>query len=387
MLPTRCCLKSVICRRPISLLYKIETRTFSNSTVVEDEMHYKPKSTLKEYKKLCTWKHLGELVDNLEKNIVYYQPETDKTGLVVVNKPYGLAARAAQDSEFCFEAALAGLSNRLNIDSLHLIKSTDRFCSGLTLLGSEHTKKAVKKCFGRSLCNQTLPFSFLSIVKGEPSINKVETVDRLLVDCPEVNKPLFGSMHKEPVLSRKKSKKNRLDGSKRVHVSIRSISRGPRGAGIVEVCPSSFGKHFIPVYLADVGHPMIGDQLYDYRARTLMGHKVKLSTAHTQAKRCQVLPEHLLNTLGLSKGDEWKLPRMLHLHRIHFPDWLGKGKDLTVYGPPPSYWLTTVNALEIPWNYTNVAKEDKVKCWSQKTKSSSGVESDSDLSKFVIELK
>jgi len=355
---------------------------------------------VKDFKSLCAWKSTNELVDILHKNVVYYEPESDKSGLVVINKPYGLAAHKAEDSSFCLDDCLGSLASKLEVEKLEIVKCAERFSSGITILGtSKITQTSYKNSMDKGLTRRALSTSYLAMVKGQPSIRTMESVDRIMTDCPGVNKPLFGSMHKEPVLSRKLLKHGvNRNNVKRVHVAINSLARSAQGAGVVELSPSNTGKHFIPVYLADIGNPLLGDQMYDYRARTILGQRVKLSTAHTNAKRTQVLPTHLLELLGMSKGEEWMMPKMLHQHRIFLPDWLGRDKSLTVFAPPPPHWLKTCKVLGINFDFKEVAQKDTVKHWAARVRSKKNTpateieidqessNTESDLSRHVSEL-
>jgi len=331
------------------------------------------RALVKDYQRMCAWKDTSKVVESLYKNVVYHEPESDRTGLVVINKPYGLALHKADDSAYCLYDCLGDLARKLEVEKLEVMKCAERFSSGITLLStSKDTVTAYKKSVSRLQTHRILSTSYLAMVKGQPDIENIETVDRIMTDCPDVNKPLFGSMHKEPVLSRNLVKfyggknKNKV---KRVHVSISSLARSAQGCGVVEISPSSSGNHFIPVYLADVGYPLLGDQMYDYRAKSMMGQRVKLSTAHTNAKRMQVLPTHLLDLLGMAKGEEWMMPKMLHLHRIFLPGWLGRDKDLTVFAPPPPHWVDTCKVLGLHFDHKVVAKEDKVKHWDPRVRS------------------
>jgi len=350
----------------------------------------------KDYSKLCTWKDREALVRALYDNVVYHEPETDPTGLVVINKPYGLSLKETKDSPYCLSECLASLADKLAVEKLIVLKSAERFSSGITVLGTSNaTADAYKKSIGRLATTRTLSTSYLALVKGQPNLNIMESVDRKMVDCPDVSKPLFGSMHKEPVVSRQlvsssNAFKNKI---KRIHVAVNTLAKSSLGATVVEISPSSTGKHFLPVYLADLGHPLLGDQMYDYRARTLMGHRVKLSTGHTNARRAQILPSHLLDALGLSKGEEWLVPKMLHLHRMFLPAWLGTGKDLTVYAPPPTHWTKTCTVLAINFNYKEVAEKDGIKQWKTRLKNKKeGTEMteadivETDLSSHVAQL-
>ena len=93
-------------------------------------------------------------------------------------------------------------------------------------------------------------------------------------------------MHKEPMISRelKTVSQGRRQKVRRVHVDVETISRSSTGAGLVAVSPSNPAKHFVLVYLAELGVPVLGDMMYDYRSKTLLGQKVRV-TATTNAYR------------------------------------------------------------------------------------------------------
>ena len=327
----------------------------------------KPKSFMKEIEKLTVWKDENALVEDLHSNIVYYQPDKDKTGVVIINKPYGLPKEMSEDSQFSLVKALPHLAKKLDVSSLAVLKCSERFTSGITVLGSKpESEKAFKSCLLRQKTNRILANSYLALVKGQPKINRCESVDLSLADCPEVNSPLFSSMHKEPVISRqlKSISQSRRLRLRRVHVDLTTVSRSSTGAGLVAVSPSNPGKHFILVYLAEQGLSVLGDMLYDYRSKTVLGQKVKM-TATANANRTQVLPSHLLQLLQLEKGEEWRLPKLLHHHRLHLPGWLPAGEDLTVFAPPPPHWLRASTILGIKFDFKQFAEADVVKQWDK----------------------
>merc|ERR1711874_460368 len=135
------------------------------------------------------------------------------------------------------------------------------------------------------------------------------------------------------------------------------------GISLVLLQPSSSKNHFVPVWLSDMGCPLLGDQMYDYRARTLMGHKVKVGIKNTQANRQQKLPSAVMDRLGVRKGEEWRVPKHLHQFRINLPDFLGPGKHLTVFAPPPKYFSLTSAKLGIDIKFREVAERDEVAEW------------------------
>ena len=316
----------------------------------------------REYEHLCVWKDQNEIVEHLYSNIVYYEPEKDKSGLVVLNKPYGLPKSTGDDSKYSLETSLPHLADKLGLTCLSVIKSCERFTSGITILGSnQKTSEMYKKSMAKARSTKALPSSYLALVKGVPNINKLEDVDLKVTNCPEVNNPIVGSMHKEPVISRHLAKpwKIQRDNIKRVHVAAASVARASSGVGIMELTPSFVGKHFLQVYLADLGYPVIGDMMYDYRTRTLLGKKLRI-TSHTNAQRTQILPPHVLELLGLAKGEEWVVPKMLHHHRLLLTKWLPGGENVTVFAPPPGHWMRTCAALDLRFNYTEFAQTDKI---------------------------
>ena len=323
---------------------------------------------MREIEKLSVWKDENALVKDLESNIVYYEPDTDQTGVVILNKPYGLSKDVSEDSQFCLVKALPQLAKRLDVSGLTVLKCSERFTSGITVLGSKpESEKAFKKCLLRQKSDRLLANSYLALVKGEPKINRCESVDLSLADCPKVNSPLFSSMHKEPMISRqlKTVSQSRRLKVRRVHVSLTTVSRSGSGAGLVAVSPSHPGKHFILVYLAEQGLPVLGDMLYDYRSKTVLGQKVKM-TASVNAHRTQVLPPHLLQLLELERGQEWRLPKLLHHHRLHLPGWLPSGEDLTVFAPPPPHWLRASNILGINFDFKQFVETEEVKQWDKR---------------------
>ena len=353
----------------------------------------KTKSLLKEFEKLAVWKDEKSFVEDLYSRIVYYQPEKDKSGVVILNKPYGLAKDQSEDSEFCLVRALPLLARELDVPSLRVLKCTERFTSGITVLGTKpESEKAFKNCLQRHKSTRSLANSYIALVKGQPNVNRTESVDLKLVDCPQVNTPLFGSMHREPMISRqlKTVSQGRRQGVSRVHVNVMTVSRSASGAGLVAVSPSSPGKHFILVYLADLGVPVLGDMLYDYRSKTVLGQKVKI-TAATNAHRTQTLPGHILQLLDLSKGQEWRLPKLLHHHRLYLPSWLPGGGDVTVFAPPPPHWVRVSQLLGLKFDFKQFVKSDEVKQWDRrelrKTKKKESSESIiTDLQANVSEL-
>ncbi|GBN14903.1 hypothetical protein AVEN_149151-1 [Araneus ventricosus] len=116
------------------------------------------------YRALFPFDNLTELAEHLASSIVY-----NKNGLIAINKPYGIkihghdkpGTRSKDGQRFLIpsipecdltvEGALGELQERLNVPPLTILKSAERYTSGIVLLSTnEHTSNAVKKSFNRA---------------------------------------------------------------------------------------------------------------------------------------------------------------------------------------------------------------------------------------------
>ena len=129
---------------------RVLVKNLEDTTDTQSNETKKKKSILKEFGRLTVWKDEKSLVNDLYRNIVYYEPERDKSGIVILNKPYGLGKEQSDDSEFSLARALPLLAKELNVPSLTVLKSTERFTSGITVLGTKpESAKALESCLLR----------------------------------------------------------------------------------------------------------------------------------------------------------------------------------------------------------------------------------------------
>jgi len=171
--------------------------------VEEENIDKSGPKLLNTFNRLNTWRSQANLVEDLKKNVLFYNPEDDKHGLVIINKPYGLPVNKSQDSEYCLEGCTGALANVLGTKQLHVIKSVERFCSGIVLLGtSEDTDKAVTKAVKKAKLQRMLISGYLGLVMGHANLTAMDTGQVLMEECPSVEKPLFSNRHKEPVIYR-----------------------------------------------------------------------------------------------------------------------------------------------------------------------------------------
>ena len=75
----------------------------------------------------------------------------------------------------------------------------------------------------------------------------------------------------------------------------------------------------------------------------------------------QKLPDWMLSNLGLDHGDEKHLPKHLHLFRLYLPRYFDKNQNLTIFAPPPLYFMQTVNKLGIKFDLDHLMSQDQVR--------------------------
>ena len=66
------------------------------------------------------------LAKHLKENILYYEPEGSRSGLLVVNKPYGLALLPSETDKISLSCALPELADNLGVSKISVIKSCGR---------------------------------------------------------------------------------------------------------------------------------------------------------------------------------------------------------------------------------------------------------------------
>ena len=70
----------------------------------------KEKKLVVYFRKMNAWPSQTALTSHLFSNIVYHEPEKDKHGLVVLNKPHGLPLHPSEDSLYSLTTSLKSLT-------------------------------------------------------------------------------------------------------------------------------------------------------------------------------------------------------------------------------------------------------------------------------------
>ena len=350
----------------------------TNRRLMNEDLSNVPKDNQKVtsiYKKEGFFHSKTLLARQLHDNIVFN--DSKKTGLIVVNKPFGLPLLPGETEDVSLTCALPQLASYLNVPNISVIKSSGKFISGCTLLnsGGERTLKHVTKCMARNRANRKLWTKYLAITNGIPRNSGVlETVD-VSLETIKTKKSLKGGTYKEPVIRRelvpstkiregKAYGKNRETNSvqmNRVSVvaDILARSRGNLTA-LVSIQPTGIEWNFICAYMANLLSPIIGDSQFSYRVKTILGNPVKVAHENSPiGQNINNLPRLLLGQLGVNPADEIYLPVHLHHFRTHLPGFFGQ-EDLNIYAALPKYFVNSANSLEININYKELETSDKI---------------------------
>ena len=319
-------------------------------------------------KKTSIYKNVGVfhsnslLAQHLRENIVFN--DSQKSGLVAINKPFGLSLFPGETDAVSLTCALPELASSLNVPNITVIKSCGKFISGCTLLnaGGEKTLSHVTKCMNRTRTLRKLSTKYLAITNGIPRTTGVlETVD-VSLEVIKTKKSLKGGDFKEPVVhrdlvSQTKLRKGKQFGKARDIKSVQmnrisgvadivAKSRGNLTA-LVSIQPTDIQWNFICAYMADLLSPTIGDSQFSYRVQTILGKPVKVSHQNSPiGYNSSSLPRSVLGQLGITERDEGHLPVHVHHFRTHLPGFFGN-EDLTIYAPIPKYFECSANSLEI----------------------------------------
>ena len=93
------------------------------------------------------------------------------------------------------------------------------------------------------------------------------------------------------------------------------------------------------------GHPLLGDGMYDYRVKTIMGRQVVTGPEFTQVNRSQVLPQATRDMWVVSTGD-------VHLNLYFLKEDLSTSSHSFSVGYPNFYFICYIETLKnLKWKF------------------------------------
>lgn len=307
------------------------------------------------FKNLYPWKTLSDFSNHLKSSIVY-----NEGGLIALNKPYGVgiyrcnkrddgstgAVNLASHEDFSYtiEDCLQDLKCYLNVSDLTILKSCERYASGIVLLSiNEVVSARVRKSQSIARGKKIPPYIYWALSNGDslyPALK--QNVGIKLIALKSKNE-------KQPVIVKSFSKREiRKKKVKPVVVEHRTIAVNKEtSTAILEIATSSAKWHFVRVYASSQVSGIMGDTIYGLRMRRLLGQPISMNIENITAYDVKPLSEPLCHRLDLPCTVEGHLlvPIMLHLRSIVLPQYIDN-KDVIINASAPPHFTWTCSKLD-----------------------------------------
>lgn len=308
------------------------------------------------FKKLYPWQSKKDLALHLKNSEVY-----NDGGLIALCKPYGipqvghyeapkeesrtivqtLASGGVPDNVPSINRTIPILKELYNVDHLEVVKSTERWSSGLILLSTDpNVTEKVKKCFRSSQALQQPPLTYWAVTCGMP--RPVAVAKRVPFGLEHV--PNTGHM---PVIKKEHAKSDIKSGKIKLAVveHVTKVFSKESDMSLVEVNVHITKNHFLRVWLAYSYSPILGDHLYGGRVKTVAGKKVLVGEQNLTSYVPQTLPDDTFLRLNLPDKAVEMIPCHLHLSKIKLSRFEKNKSDLVITAPPPDHFMWTCRQL------------------------------------------
>lgn len=181
-------------------------------------------------------------------------------GLIVVNKPSGIAVHGGSGVAYGLIEALRQATGKKYLELIHRI---DRDTSGLVMISK---KRSTLKSLQDALREHQIKKTYAAIVKG------VVTLDKQVIDAPLLRYELANGERRVRIAKEGKPSQTEWRVQQRF-----------KHATLVYAAPYSGRTHQIRVHGLSIGHPLLGDDKYghqmtftDVTARRLCLHAMRL---------------------------------------------------------------------------------------------------------------
>lgn len=178
-----------------------------------------------------------QVANDLLKRVVY-----EDEGLMVVNKPSGIAVHGGSGVAYGLIEALRAATGKKYLELIHRI---DRDTSGLVMVSK---KRSTLKHLQDLLREHKIQKTYACVVKGQVSL------DLQLIDLPLLRYELANGERRVRVSHEGKPSQTRWQVVERF-----------KGATLVHAQPLSGRTHQIRVHGLSIGHPLLGDDKYGHQ--------------------------------------------------------------------------------------------------------------------------
>ncbi|XP_046626589.1 mitochondrial mRNA pseudouridine synthase RPUSD3-like [Neodiprion virginianus] len=337
----------------------------------DQEKVERDRKPLHPYKKIHPWKSIENFSQDLIDNVIY-----NKDGVVVLNKPYGISNFSREiTSERTKWKPVAGISNSVNYTlldvlpkisrdlgypSLSIVKSPERYISGISILASDEKKAyAIKKALSRAQCAKTFARSYWVVTTKLPRSNSGElnlAIRKKESPCKTYKQPIIVTKWGENEVKRREVKT--------FDVCYRTISTSDGNlSALMEIQCFTTKWHAIRVFASTVlVSPILGDNIHGSRVKKLMGSYMHISPFVDASRQIPILQPELLKKLNLQQSQAVIIPAHIHLREITLMSFPSRGQDLKLVAPLPHSFQWTCDQLQfkIPTGNEEVHNEMSV---------------------------
>lgn len=200
-----------------------------------------------------------DFANGLLERIVY-----EDDGLMVLNKPSGIAVHGGSGLDFGVIEAMREVTGKKYLELVHRI---DKDTSGLLMIAK---KRSTLKLLQEYLRDKTIQKSYLCLAKGQPVLNSQQ------IDAPLLRYTLSSGERRvkvDPPHAHTDESAGK-DSQTNIEVLARFDIQG-QPVSLIKATPLTGRTHQIRVHLAHIGHPILGDDKY-YPADNSAVHRLCL---------------------------------------------------------------------------------------------------------------
>ena len=184
----------------------------------------------------------AEFANSLLARVVY-----EDEGLIVLNKPAGIAVHGGSGLDFGVIEAMREVTGKKYLELIHRI---DKDTSGLLMISK---KRSALKVLQQHLVDRTIQKHYLCLAKGQPALNEQR------IDAPLLRYTLASGERRVKVdVQDPQAKESQTD----IIVHGR-FTLNDQPVSLLEAKPLTGRTHQIRVHLAHIGHAILGDDKYN----------------------------------------------------------------------------------------------------------------------------
>ncbi|XP_047364770.1 mitochondrial RNA pseudouridine synthase Rpusd4-like isoform X2 [Vespa velutina] len=289
---------------------KKQRQKFLNRHFTDDVKYtVKKEKIIHPYRKLHPWKSHESFSQYLLNNVIY-------------NKvPNGV--------DYTLEDSMPFLAEKLGYAELIIVKTPEKFMSGVTLLAANKTlQDAINSSYQSSIGMKILNKTYWTVTSRVPS--QIKGTEHLCMS------KLFNRSESEKrvVIEEKWSKKaEKRREIKVLNIEFNIISNSTNNlSSLIEMKASTIKWHALRLFASTrLYTPILGDNIYGSRIQNIAGKWLLVSPfAKTNNNLAEVNPK-LLEILYLTKAKRELIPCHVHARSVILPKF--KGESLTIEAP------------------------------------------------------